>query len=366
MASPVKVLIVDDSSFMRNILARIISKDDRFEIVGKAVNGEEGVQMAKDLRPDVITMDIEMPVMDGLTALNIIMKECPTRVVMISSLTREGAQATLDAMDKGAVDFIPKQMEGGANSIVSGGKLLLEKLYTAAHIRLTSGVARTLPPARPIARTQTSTSATTVRKPISAGNKPIRMTKFAQARICVIGASTGGPRALQMIIPKLQTLRCPIIIAQHMPANFTGPMAERLDSTCEVSVKEGADGMKLDAGTVYISPGGVHARVENRGGSLYLNVKPDTGSECVYRPSVDLLAQSIADSCGGSAVAFMLTGMGSDGRDGFTSLKKNGAYVVAQNEESSVVYGMPKSVAPIADEIIDIEIMGDAIKRLVP
>lgn len=385
----IKVLIVDDSAFMRSMLARMISKDDRFEIVGQAKNGQEGLEMNKSLKPDLVTLDIEMPVMDGLTALTHIMKESPTRVVMVSSLTTEGAEATFEALDKGAVDFIPKSMEGGGQNILHASNLLIEKLIAASQVSVRSSLLPRKPDVRSalpkekvredtakpkqssllqkaIARKEAAVSA---QSKTTEESKPRRVSsthKLPSTKVLILGSSTGGPRALQEFLPYLPAnLRVPVVIAQHMPSTFTGPMAERLDSACLMNVKEAKDGDVLQAGTVYIAPGGVHTRIrKDDEGQLRIRVKEDSGNESVYKPSVDLLAASASNSAGSHVLAVMLTGMGADGANGFNDLKEKGAYILAQDKETSVVYGMPKAVASIADEILPLEDIAPTVKRL--
>lgn len=354
MSGKVKVLIVDDSSFMRSILARMMDKDGRFEVVGKAKDGQEGVELCKSLKPDVVTMDIEMPRMTGIEALKVIMKESPTPVVMVSSLTKEGARSTLDAMELGAVDFIAKAMdEGAGNSLLSRSAVLMDKVYTASKARMVSR--SSLAQRRLPEKTAEPSLKRTLPK-----------TKLHNTKLLVIGCSTGGPRALQEIIPKLSSnLQMPIVIAQHMPAHFTGPMADRLDQISDIKVVEGKEGDVLNPGVVYIAPGGVHTRVVSKGGQLTLSIKEDQGGESVYKPSVDILASSAALAAGGQILALMLTGMGTDGAKGFDEIKNKGGYILAQDETTSVVYGMPKAVAPIADEVLVLGEVIPVITRLV-
>lgn len=360
MSNKVKVLIVDDSSFMRSILARMMQKDGRFEIVGQAKDGQEGVELSKSLKPDVITMDIEMPRMTGIEALKIIMKENPTPVVMVSSLTKEGAQSTLDAMDYGAVDFIAKAMEQGSNNnLLSKSVTLMEKLYQASKARMVRRLSTpSINKEGSLSKPLNTISPTTL--------KALPKQRLLNTKVLVIGSSTGGPRALQDVVPQLpENIAFPVVIAQHMPGHFTGPMADRLNQVSKVTVVEGQDGDVLKNGYVYIAPGGLHTRVEQKGGQLVLSVKEDTGNECVYKPSVDILADSVAGSVGGQVLALMLTGMGNDGAKGFENIKNKGGHILAQDQTTSIVYGMPKAVAPFADEILTLDEIIPVIKRLV-
>ncbi len=361
MSAKIKVLIVDDSSFMRNILSRMMQKDGRFEVVGQAKDGQEGVEQVRLLKPDVVTMDIEMPRMTGIEALKVIMKENPTPVVMVSSLTKEGATSTLEAMDYGAVDFIAKSMdEGGGKNLLAKSAVLMDKIFAASKARMIRRYAR--PQAEKATAAQPQKPAVSV----SSGIKKLPKSRMNNAKLLVLGSSTGGPRALQEVIPKLPlNIKVPIVIAQHMPAHFTGPMAERLNQVSDIQVLEGKDGDVLKPGVVYIAPGGAHSRVVKDAGVFKLTVKEDQGGESVYKPSVDILAESAAICADGDILAVMLTGMGSDGSRGFGDIKNKGGYVLAQDEASCVVYGMPKAVAPIADEVLDLNEITSAIIRLV-
>ncbi|MFZ2620003.1 MAG: chemotaxis response regulator protein-glutamate methylesterase [Alphaproteobacteria bacterium] len=347
MAARVRVLVVDDSPFMRNMLVRMIGKDARLEVVGTATNGQEGVDQAKLLKPDVITMDIEMPVMTGLEALDRIMKECPAPVVMVSTLTEEGARVTVEALAKGAVDYLPKALQSKDNNIFSAADALHEKLLNAAGARVKQGGA-TAPVAKPA---QASASANTNAQQVA-----------KRSKILLVGSSTGGPKALHTLIAELPAnLRVPVVVAQHMPAEFTGAMASRLNDTCKISVKEAVDGEPLRAGVVYIAPGAKHTRIA--GGAIKLGA--DKG-ESPFKPSVDVLADSAQQAYAGDVVAVMLTGMGSDGAKAYASLKQAGAHIIAQDEASSVVYGMPRAVVErgAASEILTLTDIGPRLRTL--
>ena len=365
----IRILVVDDSSFMRNILSRMIMKDDRFEVIAKAKDGEEGVKLAAELNPDVVTMDIEMPVMTGVEALEKIMKDDPRPVVMVSSLTEEGAQSTMECLEKGAVDFIPKALESKDKNIFSVSNILHDKLAAAAKAKL--GLSR-----RSVVKnsdSKLSGATKTAAVSISDGNvdaeivtKP-KANKFNKARILLIGSSTGGPRALQSLVPLLpKNLNMPVVIAQHMPPNFTTAMADRLDSNSELKVVEAKDGDSLENGCVYISPGGLHTRVVSSGSGHKLEIREDTGKESVYKPSVDILSESVNNTFGGNVLAVMLTGMGADGSKEFDKLQQSGAYIIAQDKDTCVVYGMPRCVVEkgIANEVLPLEDIAPTIKKL--
>lgn len=349
MADKIRVLVVDDSTFMRSAIVRMIKMDPRFEVLAAATNGKEGIQMAQELKPDVITMDIEMPVMNGIEALKEIMRTTKTPVVMISTLTEAGAKITMEALTIGAVDFIPKALNDKNANIFRGAETIHDKLAAAAN----SGPERRAKAmAAPVNRLATNAPAL-----------PKPTTTRVAAKVVVIGSSTGGPRALQEVISKLpKNLSAPVVIAQHMPPQFTLALAKRLDETCNIHVVEATESQPLQAGTVYIAPGGSHMRIDARG----LHIHPDAG-ESAYKPSVDVLAESARKTFGKNVLAVMLTGMGNDGTKEFVKLKGEGAYVLAQDQASSVVYGMPKAVyeAGGVHEVLALADIGPRIARLV-
>lgn len=343
----VRVLVVDDSTFMRGALVRMIAKDSRFIVIDTAVNGKEGVEKAQALRPDVITMDVEMPVMTGIEALAEIMKTVKTPVIMISTLTEAGADTTIKALELGAVDFVPKAFGDKDRNIFRGAEELYEKLLAAAG-REDTHAPKPVMPARPMAPLPPAA--------------PVNASTRVNARIVVIGSSTGGPKALQTVIEQLPAnLPVPVVIAQHMPPQFTLALAKRLNETCKINVVELTDNMPMVAGTVYISPGGLHTRV----GLNSLKVTGDKG-ESLYKPSVDVLAESVAATFGKNTLAVMLTGMGNDGMREFVKLRSLGAHVIAQDKDSCVVYGMPKAVveAGAASEVLSLELIGKRIASL--
>ena len=331
--SAIRVLVVDDSSFMRNAITRHIQRDARFLVVGAAVNGREAVAKAKELRPDVITMDVEMPEMNGIEALRQILAQTAIPVTMLSAQTEAGAKTTIQALQYGAMDFIPKK---------AGFEQLHEKLLAVA------GAARAR--LSPIVTVAASRAPAVAAKPRVGPLRP---------RIVVIGSSTGGPRALMQVLERLPAqFPAPIVIAQHMPAQFTSAMAKWLADHCPLNIVEAADDMRLTPGGVYIGPGGMQFRVVNG----RARISADQG-ESLYKPSVDVLADSVAGSYGGNALAIMLTGMGNDGARGFLKLKEAGAYVIAQDQASSAVWGMPRAVAEsgVADEILPV---GEIAKKV--
>ncbi|MEF2144396.1 MAG: chemotaxis response regulator protein-glutamate methylesterase [Desulfovibrionaceae bacterium] len=341
----IKVLVVDDSAFMRKALSTMLEKDPEIKVVGTARDGEEGLEQARRLDPDVITLDIEMPRMDGLTALRHIMMEMPKPVLMVSSLTTEGAEATLKAMELGAVDYIPKQLSRVSLDIIKIEDDLIAKVKGVAKRRIR----------RPIARP----------RPVSP--RPVEV--YPASRLSVrrdvvaIGVSTGGPPAVQGILSALPPdFPAAILIAQHMPKAFTGPFAQRLNGVCRINVKEAEDGEDLKPGTAYVAPGGRHLRIEQRVSRIDLRVV-DEPADALYKPSANVLIGSVAEAVGRRGLGVILTGMGNDGMIGVKALKDKGGRALAQSDDTCVVYGMPKAVvdAGLSDEIVDLEDMPRAI-----
>ncbi|MCU8167444.1 chemotaxis response regulator protein-glutamate methylesterase [Vibrio vulnificus] len=349
----IKVLVVDDSSFFRRRVSEIINAESRLEVIDVAVNGKEAVEKAKRLKPDVITMDIEMPVMDGISAVREIMASVPTPILMFSSLTHDGAKATLDALDAGALDFLPKKFEDIARNRDEAVSLLQQRVIQIASKRAFMR--------RPVAST-----ASVQERPQSTLNRPttgLRREAPAQApvsrapvaakfrasgkkyQLTAIGTSTGGPVALQKILTKLPAnYPHPIVLIQHMPATFTAAFASRLNSLCKIQVKEAEDGDVLQAGVAYLAPGGKQMMIDGRPGAARLRII-DGGERMNYKPCVDVTFGSAAKIYADKVLSMVLTGMGADGREGARMLKSAGATIWAQDEDSCVVYGMPQAVA---------------------
>ena len=446
----IKVLIVDDSTFFRKRLTEIIKGDSSLEVVGEAKDGKEGVDKTMSLKPDVITMDVEMPVMDGITAVQEIMAKCPTPILMFSSLTFEGANSTFKALEAGAVDFMPKNFddiahkrEDALNALRSAIKAVARSHIRRAPMRsatsspaaaTSSYAARTAATstlsssARPasattrtsfgssslgsrttlgtssstsrLSSTSTSFSSATTASTAKPGSTPSTVRQdfdkiysslggvnqgrpaaamrfsFGEAKgvstnfkvsgkrheLIAIGSSTGGPIALQNIIPKLPRMNVPIVIVQHMPASFTTTFAQRLNNMSQNSVVEAQDNMILQPGTVYIAPGGQQMILERGAGKTKCRILP-ADPRVVYHPCVDVTFASIANIYAGNVLAMILTGMGSDGCEGCRMLKSKGSVVWAQNEDTCVVYGMPQAIvnAGIAEQILPLEKFADCI-----
>jgi len=354
----INVVVVDDSAFMRKALSSMLEKDPEIRVVAVARDGEEGLAMIRKHDPQVVTLDIEMPRMDGLTALRHIMMEMPRPVLMVSSLTTEGAEATLKAMELGAVDFIPKQLSKVSLDIVKIEQDLRNKVKEVASRRFRRP-SRPAParPARSAAGPSAAPAAPARKRPAPpAGGRLVR-------DIVTIGVSTGGPPAVQKVLSKLPAdFKASILIAQHMPEAFTGPFAKRLDNVCRIKVKEAENGERLTPGTAYVSPGGKHLLIEQHASRIDVVVSPEPAS-ALYKPSANVLISSAAKGAGRRTLGVILTGMGNDGMEGIRALKQAGGRALAQSDATCVVYGMPKAIvdAKLADEIVDIDEMAEAI-----
>ncbi len=344
-----RVLIVDDSPFMRMAIRRILTTDPDIEVVGVASDGLEGVEKAMELKPDVITMDVEMPRMDGIASVKKIMSVVPSRIIMVSSLTGEGATATFEALEAGAIDYILKPAAENSMAQTQFKEELLHKVTGAASASLHSH--------------QASPSAPVESVDLSHKNPPMKR------RIgCIgIGASTGGPVAVQEVISCLpHSFACPVIVAVHMPKAFTGPFAERLNAKCRITVREARDGELLRNGTVLIAPGGQHTTLLKSAAGIVVKLSPVTALAGVYVPSVDLLLSSLAESASGAALGVILTGMGADGCKGMQQVKSRGGMTLVQDQATSTVYGMPKACIDggIADTILPLSKIGPMLEQL--
>ncbi|WP_206484709.1 chemotaxis response regulator protein-glutamate methylesterase [Thalassotalea sp. G2M2-11] len=339
-----KVLVVDDSSFFRRRVSDIINSDKNLTVIDVAVNGIEAVEKAKQLKPDVITMDIEMPLLNGIEAVKQIMASSPTAILMFSSLTHQGAKATLEALDAGALDFLPKKFNEIAKTSSDAGSVLRQRVLELARKR---GRASTRFTARTVARKPVTSEKSSVHRqvePTRASTSTVKKSGKSY-QLLAIGTSTGGPVALQKVLTQLPSdFPLPIIMVQHMPAAFTKAFASRLDSLCNISVKEAENGDILKPGCAYLAPGGMQMVFEGKAGAAKIKVMTDESERVAFKPSVDISFGSAAKVFGESVLSIILTGMGSDGRDGCRLLKANGSTVWAQDEESCVVYGMPQAV----------------------
>lgn len=359
----IRVLIVDDSAFMRAALTRMLTGDREIEVVGTARDGEDGLVKVAQLNPDLITLDVDMPRLDGLGMLEKLMKTTPKPVLMVSSLTKEGAESTLRAMELGALDFIPKYHEG-SSSLDTLEQELRGKIKAVARR------GRFMQPASAACKLVANHPMDKFRTPSFAAGPvhtaaPVKRAGRPTRDMVAIGVSTGGPPAVQKVLSALPAdFSACIFIAQHMPASFTGAFAKRLDSVCKITVAEAKTGDKIGPGLAYVCPGGKHLRVDMRGPTPVIIITPDPES-ALYKPSATVLNESIGVSMGRRVVGVTMTGMGSDGVEGTKELKQRGGYIIAQNEASCVVYGMPKAVvdAGLADEVVELDNLAEAIQN---
>lgn len=359
MTAPIKVLVVDDSSFMRKILSSMLGGDPRVTVVGAARNGEEALQKVAELHPDVVTMDVEMPGMNGLEALKRIMETRPLPVIMVSSLTEAGARETLAALEWGAVDYIPKQLDGVSTNIVAIQGELIAKVVAAAGAKL-----RCPPSSAP------GTQSGTMKKPTGGGvgltSQSISATRGS--KLVAIGCSTGGPAALLEVLPLFpEDFPAGIVIVQHMPKFFTKPFAERMNQQCRIEVREAQEADVVRPGLALIAPGGVHMRlVRRRAIEVEVALVPNT-ENLHYVPSADVLMLSVAEVYSSRGIGVILTGMGQDGLEGMRAIKGAKGRTVAQDEASCVVYGMPKAVVEggLADKVVPLSHIAGEIVNMI-
>ncbi len=351
--SKIKVIVVDDSVFMRKILSDIINSHPSIEVLDTAKNGQEAVAKIQKLKPDVVTLDVEMPIMDGLSALQRIMDVYPVPVLMLSSLTKEGADATIKALQFGAVDFIAKPSNIFKINVEDMKNQLLEKIIIASKVKYRKKLLY-----------RTDTPKIIKKNPLI--SKP-DTAKGMIKKIIAIGTSTGGPRALQVLLPKIpKAIDAAMVIVQHMPPGFTKSLASRLDSISEINIKEAEHNDILFPGHAYIAPGDQHMEVIKKGSHFKISLnknQPISG----HRPSVDALMYSLEKTQSKDIIGVILTGMGADGAKGLKKLRNNSAYIIAQDEESCVVFGMPKSTIKfgVVDKVLPIDDISDEIIKAV-
>lgn len=374
-----KVLVVDDSAFMRKVITDILSSHPNIEVVGAARNGKDALDKLMVLQPDVITLDVEMPIMDGLEALKEIMKRCPTPTVMLSSTTEKGAANTVLAMEYGAIDFIAKP--GGAISLNLElvKDEIIEKVLAASTVAMNKVNARSnysrLQKKSSLAKStlERERMMEKVNTPMhlkkSSNKTPRKKFKTAHQPILAIGTSTGGPRALQEVLTNLpKDIAAPILIVQHMPAGFTKSLADRLNKLSEIKVKEVEHGDLLENGVAYIAPGGEHFKVRKLGVSLVAQLDKEEPPRSGHRPSVDVLFESVAKLSNIKCLAVIMTGMGNDGMAGTKRLKASCETIaIAESAETSVVYGMPRAIVDeqLADEVVRLEEIPSIITEII-
>ena len=354
----ITVVVTDDSAFMRRAIQKMLEKVPEIRVVGTAASGEECIEMVERLQPDVVTMDVEMPGIGGLEAARTIVERRGPPIIMVSALTRDGAETTLRALELGAVDFIPKP-DSALIDIVNVQRELVEKVkhfgsrraYLRA-VRETTRISRATvlerPPPRPVPP----------RAPVRAG---------AGTFTCVaIGTSTGGPVALSQILPKLPAdFPIPLVVVQHMPLGFTRPLAERLAAASSIDVVEGVDGMQLAPGVAIIAPAGRQLRLRRSRGGVCVALGDDT-VRSLHVPSVDAMAASVGETYGAGSLGVILTGMGHDGVEGLRVIKERGGFVLGQDEATSVVYGMPRAAAAagLVDRVVPLQAVTRALCEL--
>ncbi len=347
MVDPVKVLFVDDSSFMRRAISSMLNSDSNIHVIGEAVDGEDAIQKIKTLVPDIVTLDVEMPRMNGLEALKIIMKEMPLPVIMVSSMTEDGARETMKALEYGAVDYIPKNLSGNIVNIITIKNELIEKVKLLGSSK------------RKIKRIFNNDMAITLPDYYFSPDK-------SKIDIVVIGSSTGGPKALQDVVPKLpKNFPAGILIVQHMLPVFTAAFAEKMREVSQIEVREAKNGDKIKKGVALVAPGGFHLRVRRwQGDDAYIKLSKEP--PMLHMPSVDIVMESIARGFSGHVLGVIMTGMGRDGREGIKAIKGAGGKTIAQDEETSIIFGMPKAAIDtgLIDKIVPLRKIADEILKM--
>ena len=354
----IKVIVIDDSAFMRKSLTLMLESDREIRVIATARDGSEGIEKISKLKPDIVTLDIEMPGMDGLTALKIIMEQMPVPVLMVSSLTTESAQATMQAFDLGAVDFISKDLASISTNIKNIKGELIDKIKKIVRSRLIQTRFRMR---RLVQSSRDKTSQ------IAPASKIVSFESVASDfQAVVVGISTGGPEALHNLIPKIpEQFPIGMAIVQHMPPHFTKSLADRLNIISKVNVKEAEQGEVVEPGKVLIAPGGRHLTFRNDGPNVITEIS-DEPINALYRPSADIMMKSAGVTFHGPLLGVIMTGMGRDGVEGLKCIKSKGGYVIAQDEESCIVYGMPQAALEedVVDSMVSLENISLAFNRL--
>ncbi|PKO40683.1 MAG: chemotaxis response regulator protein-glutamate methylesterase [Betaproteobacteria bacterium HGW-Betaproteobacteria-3] len=364
-----RVLVVDDSALVRSVMTEIINRTSDLEVVGTAGDPYIAREMIRNLNPDVLTLDVEMPRMDGLEFLDKLMRLRPMPVVMVSTLTERGAEVTMRALELGAVDFVAKPKLGLKDGLDEAAREIADKIRAAARARVTrrggtsalAGGDRLPVEPRSGAMARTDTGSGGITKP-----PHVPMTRSSTEKLIAIGASTGGTEAIKDVLIKLPGDSPAVVITQHMPAGFTTSFAARLDGLCKIHVKEATDGERVLPGHAYIAPGGVHLRID-RSGANYIARLDDSEPVNRHKPSVDVLFHSVAVNVGPNAVGVMLTGMGKDGTVAMREMRDAGARNIAQDEASCVVFGMPREAiaAGAVEEILPLQDIARRVLELV-
>ncbi len=357
MEDKIKVLVVDDSIISRKYLSRILEESGKVKVIDTAKDGEEAIEKIKKLNPDVVTLDVEMPRLNGLEALKIIMKDCPVPVVMVSSLTKDGAKETLESLRLGAVDYISKtDVLSFKEAAKEARELLIEKIIAAkgAHIR-----------GRRVKPTISTTTVSKHEEESKTAYKHKKRLERMDIKIVAIAASTGGPVALEKVFSMLPLLGVPVIIVQHMPKTFTGVFANSLSKVSKIKVKEAEDGEELKSNQGYLAPGGMQMTTSKSGARYLVRVsdKPKT----IYTPNADVMFTSVAETFGDKALCVIMTGMGDDGFKGLQKVKESGGTIIAQDKDSCVVWGMPRKPTQtgIADFVVPLDEIAPMISKIV-
>ncbi len=353
---PVKVLVVDDSMFFRRRIIEILNTDPNIEVMDTANDGAEAVEKACRLEPDVITMDVEMPVMNGIEAVRKIMQLNPTPILMFSSVTTDGAQTTLDALEAGAIDYFPKRFTDIAKDKAQLKKILCQRINTLSY---------SIKNKKNLYQQSLLTSNNLAKFRITQHSSLVEPT--IKPSIIVIGTSTGGPLALQTLLKQIpKNFSAPILIVQHMPAEFTFAFAKRLNEICKITIKEASNGCVLRPATAYLAPGGKQMMIKNRSRESIIVIESGD-KNMTYKPSVDVTFSSLANDYHGKVLAIILTGMGTDGCRGAKRLKDKGAIIWAQDEASCVIYGMPSAViqAGLTEKVLPIKEIGINLANVV-
>lgn len=363
--APIKLLVVDDSALMRALLTRLLAQEPGIEVIATARDGVEALEKTRTLHPDVVTLDVEMPRLDGLAALRAIMQECPTAVIMVSALTLESAEVTLAALEAGAVDFVTKPSATSPHDMETMRRSLVEKVLLTRSTRAPMRKRVALPPPASILtpRSLPSLAAPLVPSVLQVPLPPARASTPARSRqpdILVIGSSTGGPAALNILVPALPgNLGVPVVIVQHIPALFTGPLAQRLDKASKLTVREAKEGDALQPNLVLLAPGSFHMEITPDRRIHLTSDPPQHG----VRPAVDVTLETAAQVFGAGTLAVVLTGMGCDGTRGAGAVRTAGGRVLVEDESTCVVYGMPRSIveAGYADGVHPLHDLAGAI-----
>ncbi|MFO0973313.1 MAG: chemotaxis response regulator protein-glutamate methylesterase [Phycisphaerae bacterium] len=342
--SQIRVLVVDDSALMRSMIKQMLASDPGVTVIDSAGSGQVALQKIREQRPDVVTLDFEMPGMSGLELLQRIMAECPVPAVMLSAHTTSGARQTLDALEAGAVDYVAKPSGERGGRLPEVAEILLQKIHAAASANLVRvrqmSQPQASPPSRPVRPSVPATACPT-------GNP---------ATVIAIGISCGGPQTLVQVFPSIPADCPPIVLTQHMPPGFTHSFAERLDRMSAIEVKEAAENDAVVPGRALIAPGDAHLTVVGRPGQLRVRLDR-RGPVCGHMPSADVMFRSVVEACGGAAVGVLMTGMGNDGAEALGLIRAAGGHTLAQDQDTCIVFGMPKVAIELgnAEEVLPLD-----------